>query len=80
MTGSVVLTQGENVISGQTLVINLNSGQGRIEGSGSGRVKSIFTPGQTTGAATPAKPTCTPEQEAAAAAAGIKCIPVETSN
>jgi lipopolysaccharide export system protein LptA len=40
MTGSVVLTQGENVISGQTLVINLNEGQGRMQG----RVKSIFTP------------------------------------
>ena len=40
MTGSVVLTQGENVISGQRLVINLNEGQGRMEG----RVKSIFTP------------------------------------
>ena len=44
MSGSVVLTQGANVISGQTLTINLNAGQGRIEGTGSGRVKSIFTP------------------------------------
>ncbi|MFK7943109.1 MAG: lipopolysaccharide transport periplasmic protein LptA [Paracoccaceae bacterium] len=44
MTGKVILTQGSNVISGQTLTINLNSGQGRIEGTGSGRVKSIFTP------------------------------------
>ena len=40
MTGDVVLTQGENVISGQRLTINLNEGQGRVEG----RVKSIFTP------------------------------------
>ena len=40
MTGSVVLTQGKNVISGQRLVINLNEGQGKMEG----RVKSIFTP------------------------------------
>ena len=44
MSGSVVLTQGDNVISGQTLTINLNEGQGKIEGAGSGRVKSIFTP------------------------------------
>lgn len=80
MSGSVVLTQGENVISGQTLVINLNSGQGRIEGSGSGRVKSIFSPAQAGDGATPARPTCSPEQEAAAAAAGIKCVPIETSN
>ena len=42
MTGSVVLTQGENVISGQRLVINLDDGQGRMEG----RVKSIFMPQQ----------------------------------
>ena len=80
MSGSVVLTQGENVISGQTLTINLNAGQGRIEGTGSGRVKSIFTPGQGNNSAAPAKPVCTPEQEAAAAAAGIKCVPVEASN
>lgn len=41
MTGNVILTQGENAISGQKLTIDLNSGQGRIEG---GRVKSIFSP------------------------------------
>jgi lipopolysaccharide export system protein LptA len=40
MTGDVVLTQGQNVISGQELTINLNEGQGRVEG----RVKSIFVP------------------------------------
>lgn len=40
MTGDVVLTQGQNVISGQQLTINLNEGQGKVEG----RVKSIFTP------------------------------------
>ena len=41
MGGSVVLTQGDNAISGESLVIDLNAGTGRIEG---GRVKSIFTP------------------------------------
>jgi lipopolysaccharide export system protein LptA len=40
MSGDVVLTQGQNVISGQELTINLNEGQGRVEG----RVKSIFVP------------------------------------
>lgn len=40
MTGDVVLTQGENVISGKRLSINLDEGTGRVEG----RVKSIFTP------------------------------------
>lgn len=45
MGGGVVLTQGENAISGQQLVINLDAGTGRIDGSG-GRVKSVFTPSQ----------------------------------
>lgn len=42
MTGSVVLTQGQNVIAGKKLVINVDEGQGRMEG----RVKSIFAPRQ----------------------------------
>jgi lipopolysaccharide export system protein LptA len=54
MGGSVVLTQGDNAISGESLVIDLNAGTGRIEG-GRGRVKSIFTPAAETPAAeTPA--------------------------
>lgn len=83
MGGDVVLTQGENVISGETLVINLNVGQGRIEGAGSGRVKTIFTPSQAPGeqgAPTPVEPVCTPEQEAAAAAANLECVPAAASN
>ncbi|MEL6198132.1 MAG: hypothetical protein AAFT19_09810, partial [Pseudomonadota bacterium] len=53
MGGSVVLTQGENAISGDSLVIDLNSGTGRVEGSGTGagtgtgRVKSVFRPSNT---------------------------------
>ena len=41
MGGNVVLTQGENAISGQSLRIDLNAGVGEISG---GRVKSVFTP------------------------------------
>lgn len=44
MGGDVVLTQGENAISGEALVINLDDGTGRVEGSTGGRVKSVFTP------------------------------------
>lgn len=44
MGGSVVLTQGENAISGEELVIDLDEGTGRIEGAGGGRVKSVFVP------------------------------------
>lgn len=41
MGGNVVLTQGDNAISGQILTIDLNAGTGKISG---GRVKSVFTP------------------------------------
>jgi len=41
MGGNVVLTQGDNAISGESLVIDLDAGPGRIEG---GRVKSVFAP------------------------------------
>jgi lipopolysaccharide export system protein LptA len=48
MGGKVVLTQGGNAISGESLMIDLNAGTGRIEGDGGGRVKSVFTPPQKT--------------------------------
>lgn len=44
MGGNVVLTQGDNAVSGQALVIDLNTGVGRVESAGTGRVKSVFTP------------------------------------
>lgn len=40
LSGDVILTQGQNAISGERMVIDLNSGQGRMEG----RVRTIFTP------------------------------------
>lgn len=44
MGGDVVLTQGGNAVAGQSLVIDLNAGNGRVEGSAGGRVKSVFAP------------------------------------
>lgn len=41
MGGGVVLAQGENAIRGERLVVDLTSGQGRVEG---GRVQSVFNP------------------------------------
>ena len=41
LTGDVILTQGSAAISGQTLVVNLSDGTGRIEG----RVTTTFLPG-----------------------------------
>ncbi len=40
MTGEVILTQGQNAIAGDKLVVNLTSGNGRMEG----RVRTVFTP------------------------------------
>lgn len=48
MGGQVVLTQGENAIAGDELVINMAEGTGRIEGREGGRVKSVFTPSSQT--------------------------------
>lgn len=42
MTGNVLLTQGENTMSGQKLVVNLSTGIGTM----GGRVSTTFTPGQ----------------------------------
>ena len=42
MSGNVVLTQGENIVRGERLVVNLKTKQGRIEG---GRVQTLITPG-----------------------------------
>lgn len=41
MEGDVILTQGGNALSSQTLDIDLNTGTGVLEG----RVRTIFTPG-----------------------------------
>ena len=41
MSGNVVLTQGQNVVRGERLVVNLTTKEGRIEG---GRVQTLITP------------------------------------
>ena len=45
MTGDVLLTQGQNAISGQKLVIDLKAGTGVMEG----RVQTVFQPGASNG-------------------------------
>lgn len=42
MTGDVLLTQGQNAISGQKLTLDLKAGTGVMEG----RVQTVFTPAQ----------------------------------
>ncbi|GFE64582.1 LptA/OstA family protein [Litoreibacter roseus] len=41
MIGDVILTQGPNALSGERLVVDLDTGQGRMEG----RVRTIFQTG-----------------------------------
>jgi len=41
MTGDVLLTQGENVMSGQKLTVDLKTGTGQMDG----RVRTVLQPG-----------------------------------
>ncbi len=41
MTGNVLLTQGNNALSGEKLIVDLNTGKGRIVG----RVRTVFQTG-----------------------------------
>jgi lipopolysaccharide export system protein LptA len=43
--GNVILTQGQNVVRGERLVVNLATKEGRIEG---GRVQTLITPTRST--------------------------------
>ena len=53
LVGSVVLTQGDNVLHGQKLIMDLTTGRSRLEGAtpttspkDGGRVRAIFRPSQ----------------------------------
>ena len=51
LTGNVVLEQGENVVRGEVLTVNLVTRESRLEtpsteaGGGGGRVRGVFVPG-----------------------------------
>jgi lipopolysaccharide export system protein LptA len=47
LTGNVVMTQGQNVLRGDRLVVNLTTGVSRVESgkNGRGRVEGLFQPG-----------------------------------
>lgn len=44
LTGDVILTQGENVITGARLVYNTRTETAQMEGGSGGRVQGVFTP------------------------------------
>ena len=60
LTGDVVMTQGQNVLRGDKLVVDLTSGVSKVESAknGRGRVEGLFVPSdaQKNGAAAPGKP------------------------
>lgn len=47
LSGNVVMTQGQNVLRGERLVVDLTSGVSRVESgkNGQGRVQGLFLPG-----------------------------------
>ena len=60
LTGEVVMTQGQNVLRGDKLVVNLTDGVSRVESAknGRGRVEGLFVPSDApkTGAGSSGKP------------------------
>jgi lipopolysaccharide export system protein LptA len=60
LTGDVVMTQGQNVLRGDRLVVDLTSGVSRVESAktGRGRVEGLFIPSDApkNGAPVPGKP------------------------
>ncbi len=49
LTGNVTLSQGKNVITGQQLVYDMNTGRARIEQAAGNRIRGVFTPGSGSG-------------------------------
>jgi lipopolysaccharide export system protein LptA len=58
LVGNVVMTQGKNVLRGDRLVVNLDSGVSRVESgkNGTGRVQGLFQPGGQEPSLNPADP------------------------
>jgi lipopolysaccharide export system protein LptA len=55
VSGNVVMTQGQNVLRGEKLVVNLTTGVSRVESThgGQGRVQGLFQPGGGPGGGAP---------------------------
>jgi lipopolysaccharide export system protein LptA len=56
MNGGVVLTQGQNVLRGERLVVNLTTGVSRVEVGPGGRVQGVFQAGKSEGGSGPSLP------------------------
>jgi lipopolysaccharide export system protein LptA len=64
LTGNVVLTQGQSVVRGQRLLVDLNTNIARVESSDGGPVRALFPPREQSA---PAKPATTSTIPAATA-------------
>jgi lipopolysaccharide export system protein LptA len=69
LTGTVMMTQGKNVLRGEKLVVDLTTGVSRVESGkgGTGRVQGLFLPGSQTPDAA-AKPDNKPDNKPGAPA------------
>ena len=65
LTGNVIMTQGQNVLRGDKLMVDMATGVSRVESgkNGSGRVQGLFLPGS---AGPDIKPGAAPPQQPAA--------------
>jgi lipopolysaccharide export system protein LptA len=76
--GNVVLTQGQNVLKGDRLVINLKTGESRFENTGNtaagGRIRALFMPKEE-GAASAAGPADAAPKKILPPAAGASAEP-----
>jgi lipopolysaccharide export system protein LptA len=50
LAGNVVLSQGPNVITGDRLIWDMETGKARVEQKAGARIRGVFTPGSTPGA------------------------------
>jgi lipopolysaccharide export system protein LptA len=76
MTGNVVVTQGQNVMRGERMVVNLTTGVTNVESSKTGgRVEMMMQPGAKDAKTAPAPAPAQPPPKAAPAAKDAKASP-----
>lgn len=64
LTGSVVVTQGTNVLRGDRMLVDLNTGVSRVESNKSQRVEGLFNPSSTPQPAPQSAPQPPPQKDA----------------
>jgi len=75
LIGNVVVTQGQNVLRGERMVVDLASGVTRVESKASGRVEGMFNPGAAPSPTPPPAPAPPPQKDAKPAPPPAKSVP-----